>query len=93
MNDPQGASPPDVAGDEASRLRRENADLREDNEDLRASALWWKALYEEALRRLADPETSPKGRASSHTDVHLRVKSPGESGASRAGAAEISRPL
>ena len=32
-------------------LQRQIAALREDNEDLRASALWWQALYEEAQRR------------------------------------------
>jgi hypothetical protein len=32
-------------------LQRQNAAMREDNDDLRASALWWKALYEDAQRR------------------------------------------
>ena len=44
----------DAVTDEESVLRDENAALREDNEDLRASALWWKALYEEAQRRCVD---------------------------------------
>jgi hypothetical protein len=42
--------------DKRSGLARENAALLEDNEDLRASALWWKALYEESQRRCADLE-------------------------------------
>lgn len=48
----------DVVTDEESTLQRQIAALqrqiaalREDNEDLRASALWWQALYEEAQRR------------------------------------------
>jgi hypothetical protein len=93
MNDPQGVSPPAVADDEESRLRRENAALRDDNEDLRASALWWKALYEGALRRLADPGRAPYARINSHRDVHRPMKSPGESGTPRRGAAGITRPL
>jgi hypothetical protein len=44
-------------------LQRQLAALREDNEDLRASALWWKALYEEAQRRCADLESSPRASA------------------------------
>jgi hypothetical protein len=92
MKDPQGVSPLAVTDDEASKLRRENAALREDNEDLRASALWWKALYEEALRRLADTEPSPKVRISSRHDVHLQMTSPGESDTPRVGAG-ITRPF
>jgi hypothetical protein len=51
--------------DEVSVLRDQNAALREDNEDLRASALWWKALYEEAQQRCIDLESSLKPRLSS----------------------------
>jgi hypothetical protein len=50
-------------------LQHQNAALRDDNEDLRASALWWKALYEEAQRRYSDLENSPKPRVISRVDV------------------------
>ena len=56
-------------------LQRQIAVLREDNEDLRASALWWQALYEEAQRRCADLESSPKARASSRVDQRFRMPS------------------
>jgi len=45
-------------------LQRQIAALREDNEDLRASALWWNALYEEAQRR-----------ATSRVDQRFRMRS------------------
>jgi hypothetical protein len=57
--------------DEESVLRDQNAALREDNEDLRASALWWKALYEEAQRRCVDLESSLKPRVSSRVDIRF----------------------
>jgi hypothetical protein len=57
--------------DEQSALLRENVALLEDNEDLRASALWWKALYEEAQRRYADLESSTKARVTSRVEVHF----------------------
>jgi len=73
----------DVATDEGSTLhhqnaalRRQVAALREDNEDLRASALWWKALYEEAQRRCADLESSPKARVSTRVDRFTMTSSP-----------------
>jgi hypothetical protein len=56
-------------------LQRQNAALRDDNEDLRASALWWKALYEEAQRRCAGLETAPKARVTSRNDVRLGMPS------------------
>lgn len=72
----------DVALDEESTLKcqnaaleRQNAALLEDNEDLRASALWWKALYEESLRRYADLESSPKARVTSRVDVRFPTPS------------------
>ena len=52
-------------------LQRQNAALLEDNEDLRASALWWKALYEESQRRQTDMESSPKARVGSRLDVRF----------------------
>jgi hypothetical protein len=60
-----------VVTDEESTLHHQNAALREDNEDLRASALWWKALYEEAQRRCADMESSPRVRVSSLMEVRF----------------------
>ena len=88
----------DVATEEKSILPRQNAALqrqiaalREDNEDLRASALWWKALYEEAQRRCADLESSPKARTSAHVDPRFRMTSSSSAHASRPGA--TTRPL
>jgi hypothetical protein len=68
-------------------LQRQNAVLLDDNEDLRASALWWKALYEEALRRCADLEhSSPKARVTSRMDVRFPVSSSSSAHALRPGA-------
>lgn len=70
----------DVWTDEDSTLERQNAALqrqvaalREDNEDLRASALWWKALYEAAQRRCAHLENSPRARIISHVDQRFTM--------------------
>jgi len=41
---------------DASKLHRELAALREANEDLRLSAVRWKAMYESAVRRCAELE-------------------------------------
>jgi hypothetical protein len=65
----------DFVVDEHSALQRENAALLEDNEDLRASALWWKALYEESQRRCVDLESSTNGRAASRVEVRFPVPS------------------
>jgi hypothetical protein len=73
--------------DEQSALQRQNAALLEDNEDLRASALWWKALYEEAQRRHADLETSTKARVTSRVEVRFPMSSPSPAHAPRPGAA------
>jgi len=88
----------DVATDEESTPRHQNAALgrqvaalREDNEDLRASALWWKALYEEAQRRYADLENSPKARPSARVNPRFRMTSSSSAHASRPGA--TTRPL
>ena len=88
----------DVATEEKSILPRQNAALqrqiaalREDNEDLRASALWWKALYEEAQRRCADLESSPKARPSARLDPRFRMTPSSSAHASRPGA--TTRPL
>jgi hypothetical protein len=81
----------DVVTDEESTLRRQVAALREDNEDLRASALWWKALYEEAQRRCADLESSSKARANARLDPRFTMTSPSSAHAPRPGA--TTRPL
>ena len=64
--DQNGNIPGSAVPEETSSVRRENAMLREDNDDLRASALWWKTLYEDALRRLnevgVEPRTHPSMR-------------------------------
>jgi hypothetical protein len=87
-----------VATDDESILPRQNAALRcqiaalrEDNEDLRASALWWNALYEEAQRRYADLENSPKARPSARVNPRFRMTSSSSAHASRPGA--TTRPL
>jgi hypothetical protein len=67
-------------------LQRQNAALAEDNEDLRASALWWKALYEEALRRCADLENSRKARVTARVDVRFPVSSSSSAHMPRSGA-------
>ena len=66
----------DVGTDEESTLlrqiaalQRQIAALREDNEDLRASALWWNALYEEAQRR-ATSRVDQRFRMPSSTPAH-----------------------
>jgi len=41
---------------DASKLQRDIAALREANEDLRLSAVRWKAMYEAAARRCAELE-------------------------------------
>lgn len=89
---------PDVAIDEDFTLQRQNAALQrqnaallEDNEDLRASALWWKALYEESQRRCADLESSPKARVTSRVDVRFPMPSSSPAHAPRPGA--TTRPL
>ena len=88
----------DVVTDEESTLRHQNAALqrqvaalREDNEDLRASALWWKALYEEAQRRCEDLESSPKARAVARVDPRLTMTSSPTTHAPRSGG--TTRPL
>ncbi len=88
----------DAATEEESILPRQNAALqrqiaalREDNEDLRASALWWKALYEEAQRRCADLESSPRARPSARVDPRFSMTSSSSAHASRPGA--TTRPL
>lgn len=80
---------PSAATTGEEQLRRENAELRQDNEDLRASAVWWKTLYEEALRRCSDSEP----RAGYRPDVRFQMKSPGRSGASGSGATATRRAL
>jgi hypothetical protein len=91
MLDMPHAESRDVTTHEESTLQRQIAALREDNEDLRASALWWKALYEEAQRRCADLESSPKARASSRVDVRFTMPSSSPAHPPRPGA--TTRPL
>ena len=81
----------DIGVDEESALRRQNAALLEDNEDLRASALWWKALYEGVQRRHVDVESSPKARMTSRVDVRFAMPSSAPAYAASPGAA--TRPL
>jgi hypothetical protein len=59
-------------------LQRQNDALRDDNEDLRASALWWKALYEEAQRRCVGLESTPKARVTPRSDARPPMPSSGE---------------
>jgi len=72
-------------------LQRQIAALREDNEDLRASALWWKALYDEAQRRCADFEGLPRARATARVDPRFPMTSSRAAHAPRSTA--IRRPL
>ena len=82
MLDTLHARTQDVVMDEESTLQRQIAALQrqiaalsEDNEDLRASALWWKALYEEAQRRCADREGLPKARPIARVDARFPMAS------------------
>ena len=91
MLDTPHARTQDVVIDEGSGLQRQIAALREDNEDLRASALWWKALYEEAQRRCADLEGLPRARVTAHLDPRFPMTSSTPAHAPRSAA--ITRPL
>ena len=76
LESPDGATGEDsILPRQDAALRRQIAALREDNEDLRASALWWNALYEEAQRR-----------ATSRVDQRFRMPSSTPAHASRADA-------
>jgi hypothetical protein len=89
----------DVVSDGESTFQRQNAALQrqiaalhDDNEDLRASALWWKALYEEAQLRCAELESAPlRARATSRVDVRSPMRSSNRAHAPRPGA--TTRPL
>jgi hypothetical protein len=48
-----------MTSDEQTELRREIVVLREDAEDLRASAVWWRTLYEQAIERRDRLEAEP----------------------------------
>ena len=98
MRDTPHARTQDVVMDEESTLgrqiaalQRQIAALREDNEDLRASALWWQALYEEAQRRCADLEGLPRARATARIDSRFPMASSTPAHAPRTAA--ITRPL
>jgi hypothetical protein len=79
---------PDLLSDEHSTLQRQHAALLEDNEDLRASALWWKALYEESQRRCADLESSTRAtRVTSRVELRFPLRSSASARAPRRGAA------
>lgn len=47
-----------MTSEQQTELRREIAVLQEDAEDLRASAVWWRTLYERAIRR-REPSDRP----------------------------------
>jgi hypothetical protein len=63
----------DVVAEEESVLSRQN-ELREDNADLRASALWWKTLYEEAQRRYMDLEKTLPVRIDDRVEIGFPVR-------------------
>jgi hypothetical protein len=73
--------------DEQSALQRQNAALLDDNEDLRASASWWKALYEEAQRRCADLESVTNARVTSPVEVRFPMPSSSPAHTAHPGAA------
>ena len=50
--------------------------LRADNEDLRASAIWWKTLYEAAQRRCEELENALRGRTPTGVDVRFPLAFP-----------------
>lgn len=52
-----------MRSDQQAELRQEIAVLREDAEDLRASASWWRRLYEAAIQRRADLDAPPSKKA------------------------------
>lgn len=58
----------------ADELRAEIRRLREDNADLRASALRWEELYEAALAKTTDqrPGSRTRRRAGHSADVSVR---------------------
>ena len=82
-----------VTGDEMSELQRENIALRQDNEDLRASAIWWEMLYEQAQQRCAALESSSKMRVSSHVERRMPLKSANRATSPRAGTDVPTRSL
>ena len=47
-----------MTSDQQAELRREIATLREDADDLRASAEWWRKLYEKAIRRRTERDAA-----------------------------------
>jgi hypothetical protein len=59
-DDSESRSSAQLANDNA-RLRQETARLQEDNDDLRASAFYWKQLYEAAVKRANDLEEGLAG--------------------------------
>ena len=65
-----------VVAEEKSVLLRQNNELQEDNADLRASALWWKTLYEEAQRRYADLEVMARANDGVEVRFPLRASTP-----------------
>jgi len=75
-----------VAAEEESVLLRQNNELQEDNADLRASALWWKTLYEEAQRRYADLEKTLTARANDRMEVRFPLRTSAPARPARVGA-------
>jgi len=57
-----------MTSDEQTDLRREITVLREEAEDLRASAVWWRTLYEEAIRRRGGLEAEAAAAADTDED-------------------------
>jgi hypothetical protein len=68
-----------ITGTEGKDVRSEIDRLREDNADLRASARWWKALYEGAVTRATDVERLiPSGAPHRNDDFTDPVIPPAE---------------
>jgi hypothetical protein len=76
----------DVVAEEEPALRQ-SAELREDNADLRASALWWKTLYEDAQRRCADLEKTLTARANDRVEVRFPMRTSNPAPPPRVGVA------
>jgi hypothetical protein len=56
--------------DSSDHLPKEIHRLREDNADLRASALMWKALYEAAIAEAAEASDNMVGTLARHQGRH-----------------------
>ena len=83
---PQVGSQAVVADEQESALLRQNKQVQEDNADLRASALWWKTLYEEAQRRYVDLENTLTARANERAEVRFALRTSTPARPARVGA-------